>query len=227
MTRLLRPIQKAHRRLSTSAQVAPLPTSVVEKFEAAGTFSSKRGLCEQYGAVETWHKADPPQGVVSPRSTEDVRNLLRVCNEHKVPLIPWGAGTSLEGHLCALRGGVVMDLSKMDKILEVNEMDMDCRVQPGVTRKQLNEHLRYSGLFFPVDPGADATIGGMAATAASGTTTLKYGNMRTNVLGVEAVTANGDVIRAGGRAGRGDRAPAPALPRPRAHHGRGVRLSRG
>ena len=126
--------------------------------------------------------------------------VVRFCDEHAVPVVPYGAGTSVEGHLDCTRGGVMLDLSRMDAILEVNEADMDCRVQAGVTREGLNEHLRQTGMFFTVDPGANASIGGMVATNASGTTTMRYGSMRQNVLGLRAVMPDGTLMTTGGRA---------------------------
>ena len=159
-----------------------------------------RAIREQHGHTTTWIQTQAPDAVVMARSTEEVAQIVRICAEHKVPIIAFGTGTSLEGHVNAPAGGVCIDMMQMDRVLEVNAGDLDCRVQPGVTREALNTHLRDQGLFFPIDPGANASLGGMTATRASGTNAVRYGTMKDNVLSLEVVMADGRVIRTGGRA---------------------------
>ena len=163
-------------------------------------FQTGQALREQHGHTTTWIKNQAPDAVVFAKSTQDLSDIVGVCATHKVPVIAFGTGTSLEGHVNAPAGGISVDLSQMDKVVEVNPGDLDCRVQPGVTREALNSHLRDQGLFFPIDPGANASLGGMTATRASGTNAVRYGTMKDNVLAVEAVMADGTVIRTGARA---------------------------
>ena len=163
--------------------------------------STAMAVREQHGRDESaYTTVSPPAAVVFAQSTEDVAFTVRHAAEHNVPIIPFGVGSSLEGHLLAVQGGISIDLGRMNKVLTVNPEDLTVTVQPGVTRKQLNEEIKSTGLFFPIDPGADASIGGMSATRASGTNAVRYGTMRENVLGLEVVTASGDVIRTGTRA---------------------------
>jgi D-lactate dehydrogenase (cytochrome) len=155
---------------------------------------------EQHGHTTTWIPNQPPDAVVFAESAEEIADIVRVCAEHKVPVIPFGTGTSLEGHVNAPAGGINIDVSAMNRILEVHTEDLDCVVQPGVTRKQLNEYLRDTGLFFPIDPGADASLGGMAATRASGTNAVRYGTMKDNVLNLTAVMPDGRIVKTASRA---------------------------
>ena len=165
-----------------------------------GRFSLSESTRANYARGEDSYEPVLSQAVAFPETNEEVSKILKLCNEHKVPVVPFGTGTSLEGHVVGNENGITISLEKMNKVLSVNGNDFDCRVQANVTRKQLNEYLREDGIFFPIDPGADAALGGMAATSASGTMAVKYGTMRTVVSGLTVVLANGDIIKTGTRA---------------------------
>ena len=181
-------------KTSTTRTIAELRSWLGERLSTAPA------VREQHGKDQTWNPGAPPDAVAFVTGTAEVQRIVATCAANGTPVIPYGTGTSLEGHFSAPLGGISIDLSGMNRILEVNAADLDCRVEAGVTRKQLNTHLRDQGLFFPVDPGADASIGGMTATRASGTNAVRYGTMRENVLNVTAVMANGEIIRTGSRA---------------------------
>tara|TARA_R110000868_G_scaffold113649_13_gene304830 strand:- start:3423 stop:4817 length:1395 start_codon:yes stop_codon:yes gene_type:complete len=155
---------------------------------------------EAHGRDESWHPVMPPDAVAFAQSTEDVAEIVKICAAHQFPMIAFGTGTSLEGHISAPHGGLSLDLSRMNRVIRVNAEDLDVHVEAGVTRKALNVHLRDAGLFFPIDPGADASLGGMAATRASGTNAVRYGTMRENVLNITAVMADGTIIHTARRA---------------------------
>ena len=155
---------------------------------------------EQHGHTTTWIANQPPDAVVFPQATEEVQEIVRLCARHRVPVVAFGTGTSLEGQVNAPRGGICLDFRDMNRVLAVHPEDLDCVIEPGITRKALNEHLRDSGLFFPIDPGADASLGGMAATRASGTNAVRYGTMKDNVLALKAVLASGEVVTTARRA---------------------------
>lgn len=179
-----------------------VPPELIEalKTRFAERCSTALVVREQHGRDESSFAAPPPSAVVFAESTADVADAVKLAAQHQVPVIPFGVGTSLEGHLLAVQGGISIDVSRMNKVLSINAEDLTVTMQAGVTRKQLNEEVKSTGLFFPIDPGADATIGGMSATRASGTNAVRYGTMRENVLALEVVTASGEVIRTGTRA---------------------------
>lgn len=190
----------------TSATATTPLTELPQEFLAAlqqrfgAQCSTAAAVREQHGRDEGSIFAPPPQAVVFAESTQDIQDAVRLCAQYRVPLIPYGAGTSLEGHLLAVRGGISLDVSRMQQILRINAEDMTVTVQPGIRRKALNDAIKDEGLFFPIDPGADASIGGMCATRASGTNAVRYGTMRENVLALEVVNASGELLRTGSRA---------------------------
>jgi D-lactate dehydrogenase (cytochrome) len=190
---------------ASSRDIRPSAAAIESVVQALAAMFGNRlvtsqAVREQHAHTLTWIPNQPPDAVVYPQGVADVVAIVKLCARHKVPVIPFGTGSSLEGHVNAALGGISIDTSMMKAIIVVHDEDLDCVVEPGVTRKELNEHLRDKGLFFPIDPGADASIGGMTATRASGTNAVRYGTMKDNVLALEVVTATGEVITTARRA---------------------------
>ncbi|MFZ3352220.1 MAG: FAD-linked oxidase C-terminal domain-containing protein [Xanthobacteraceae bacterium] len=186
----------------TTARDQAAVDAVIAKLAArfGNRLVTSQAVREQHGHTTTWIANQPPDAVVFAQTTEDVQDVVRLCAAHRVPVIGYGTGTSLEGQVNAPRGGICLDFHDMNKVLAVHAEDLDCVIEPGVTRKQLNEYLRDKGVFFPIDPGADASLGGMAATRASGTNAVRYGTMKDNVLALKVVLANGEVVTTARRA---------------------------
>lgn len=187
---------------STAELSNPKISALIDKLKniLGDRVSINQNLREQHGGGESWHPCQMPDAVCFAQTTAEVSQIVKLCAESRTPVIAYGTGTSLEGQVQAVNGGICIDLSQMNTVIEVNTDDLDCRVEAGVTRRQLNQYLRDTGLFFPVDPGADTSIGGMSATRASGTNAVKYGTMRENALGLTVVTANGAIVKTGTRA---------------------------
>ncbi len=181
--------------------MSDIATTITElKQLLGGRLSTSKAVLDQHGSSEAYFALTPPDAVAFACNTQEVSDIVKICAKHGCPIVPWGVGTSLEGHALAIKGGVTISLAEMDGIVEIYQEDLLAVVQPGITREALNEDLRATGLFFPVDPGANATIGGMTATRASGTTAVRYGTMKENVLALEVVLADGRIIRTGTRA---------------------------
>jgi D-lactate dehydrogenase (cytochrome) len=197
-----RAMNAPHDLVPSRALRRPVPPAMLAALRArfGERCSTAAAVCEQHGRDESVYAATPPEGVLFCESTADVAAAVKLAHEHSVPVIPFGIGSSLEGHVLAVQGGITLDLSRMDKVLRIDSDDLTVTVQPGVTREQLNREIKDTGLFFPIDPGANASLGGMTATRASGTNAVRYGTMRDNVLGLEVITAAGDVMRTGTRA---------------------------
>ena len=189
---------KAPQRRADPSAVAAVIAELHKSF--GNRCVTSQAVRDQHAHTLTWTPPQPPDAVVYPQDAAEIISIVKLCAAHTVPMIPFGVGTSLEGHVNAPQGGISIDTSMMKRVIEVHESDLDVVIEPGVTRKELNEHLRSYGLFFPIDPGADATLGGMVATRASGTNAVRYGTMRDNVIALEVVLPNGDLVKTASRA---------------------------
>jgi D-lactate dehydrogenase (cytochrome) len=188
--------------LTTNDSTQKLPDTVFAELASifGDRLATSAALRQQHANTTTWIAPEAPDAVVFPYNTSEVQDLARICSRHRIPMIPFGAGSSFEGSVNAPQGGISIDFMHMNKVLAINNQDFDCVVEPGITRNQLNTQLRHEGLFFPVDPGADASLGGMASTRASGTTAVRYGTMKDNVLALKCVLPNGEIVNTGRRA---------------------------